>query len=46
MSKDSVKYENKVLTIQYKNYGKNGRNYGDLFDFLGDYDIITASCIS
>lgn len=34
--------ENEIL-ISYSNYGSEGRNYGELFDFLGDSDIITAS---
>ncbi len=40
---DKVKYENKTLEIHYDDYGNDGRNYGELFDFLGDYDVITAS---
>lgn len=31
------------ILISYSNYGSKGRNYGELFDFLGDSDIITAS---
>lgn len=31
------------IHISYSNYGSEGRNYGELFDFLGDSDIITAS---
>lgn len=34
--------ENEIL-ISYSNYGSEGRNYGELFDFLGDSDIITAA---
>ena len=43
LEKDNALYENGVLSIIYSNYGKNNRNYGELFDFLSDYDIITAS---
>ena len=32
-----------ALTINYPDYGTTDRNYGDLFDDLGDEDIITAS---
>ena len=43
MSKDGVKYENNILNICYSNYGAENRNYDALFDFLGDFDIVTAS---
>ena len=43
MTKDSVKYENNILSIRYSNYGAENRNYDALFDFLGDCDIVTAS---
>lgn len=35
--------DDKSLYIQYANYGDDGNNYGELFDWLGDKDIITAS---
>lgn len=44
-----IKFEDRVeiaddkITIYYKEYGSNNRNYGELFDFLGNFDIITAS---
>ncbi|MCA0362692.1 MAG: hypothetical protein LCH67_01495 [Bacteroidetes bacterium] len=41
--KESVSYRNGILKITFPDYGKDGRNYGELFDFLGDFDIITAS---
>lgn len=40
---ESVNYENGVLKIHYSKYGEEGRNYDELFNFLGDFDIITAS---
>jgi hypothetical protein len=40
---DNIKYEDNQLIINYSNYGSESRNYGDLFDFLGDFDIVTAS---
>ena len=40
---DSVSYDDGVLTIRYEKYGSENRNYDSLFDFLGDFDIITAS---
>lgn len=40
---DNIKYEDNQLIINYSNYGLENRNYGDLFDFLGDFDIVTAS---
>ena len=40
---DFVFYQNDTLKINYLNYGKKGRNYSELFDFLGNFDIITAS---
>lgn len=40
---DIVVYNDKCLTITYKNYGDEERNYGELFDFLGDFDIVTGS---
>lgn len=40
---DKVKYKNRSLEIHYDGYGTDGRNYGELFDFLGDFDIVTAS---
>lgn len=44
MKKDSVFYKNGQLTIRYAYYGQyENRQYGDLFDWLGDFDIITAS---
>ncbi|MFN3850332.1 MAG: hypothetical protein ACK4NY_12935 [Spirosomataceae bacterium] len=43
LEKDNALYENEALLIIYPNYGKDSRNYGELFDFLSDYDIITAS---
>lgn len=43
MVEDNIFYENCSLTITYPNYGKIGRNYGELFDYLGDYDIVNAS---
>lgn len=41
--KDNATYKNGILTISFANYGKEGRNYCELFDFLGDFDIITAN---
>lgn len=41
--KDNATFENGLLTISYPNYGNDGRNYCELFDFLGDFDIITAN---
>lgn len=41
--KNIVKYKNGILTISYSNYGGENRNYCQLFDFLGDFDIITAN---
>lgn len=41
--KDKVEFYDNYIIITYHNYGKEGRNYGELFDFLGNYDIITAS---
>ena len=45
MIKDTIIFNNfdGSITIHYQNYGEDGRNYGELFDFLGDSDIITAS---
>lgn len=43
MSKDFVKYKDDTLCIYYSDYGIENRNYDCLFDFLGEYDIITAS---
>ena len=40
---DKVEFKDNILTIHYANYGQEERNYGELFDFLGDNDIITAS---
>ena len=40
---DLVLFQNGILTIFYPKYGTKDRNYDSLFDFLGDYDIITAS---
>lgn len=42
---DSIDFnqENSILRINYENYGTSNRNYSELFDFLGDFDIITAS---
>lgn len=42
---DSIDFnqENSILRINYENYGTYNRNYSELFDFLGDFDIITAS---
>ena len=38
-----VAFQKNEIHISYPNYGADGRNYGELFDFLADYDIITAS---
>lgn len=41
---DSISFDaDDVLTIRYANYGNEDRNYDALFDYLGDFDIITAS---
>ncbi len=40
---DSIEYKDNLLRINYADYGFEGRNYDALFDFLGDFDIITAS---
>lgn len=41
--KDRVTFNENSIIITYANYGNDGRNYGELFDFLGYFDIITAS---
>jgi hypothetical protein len=41
--KDKVVFETGILKITFPNYGKDDRNYGELFDFLGDFDIINAN---
>ncbi|WP_304065576.1 hypothetical protein [Pedobacter glucosidilyticus] len=41
--RDNATFQNGILKISYPNYGKDGRNYCELFDFLGDFDIITAN---
>jgi hypothetical protein len=41
--KDLVSYKDGTLSIQFAKYGQDGRNYCELFDFLGNYDIITAN---
>lgn len=41
--KEAVYYKDGVLTIIYPNYMSINRKYGELFDWLGDMDIITAS---
>lgn len=41
--KDLVEIGTGTIRIVYPNYGDDGRNYGDLFDWLSDADIITAS---
>ena len=38
-----VKTSKNEIIIHYERYGSEHSNYGELFDFLGDYDIITAS---
>lgn len=43
VASDKIEYRNNALTIHFRNYGDDGRNYGELFDFLGDFDIVTAS---
>ena len=40
---DRVKVSKNKITIYYNGYGSKNRNYSELFDFLGDFDIITAS---
>jgi hypothetical protein len=40
---DSIEYKDDLLRINYADYGNENRNYDALFDFLGDFDIITAS---
>lgn len=42
---DNVIYNNDTneLTIIYPNYGSENRNRGELFDYLGDFDIIIAN---
>lgn len=41
--KDSVEFEGNKITINYSNYGSDNKYYGDLFDWLSQFDIITAS---
>lgn len=41
--KQTVLYKKGILTIMYSHYMEEGRRYEDLFDWLGDNDIITAS---
>lgn len=33
----------KEITIQYPDYGTEGRNYGNLFGWLSDFDVVTGS---
>lgn len=40
---NKVEYQNEILTIEFAGYGTGNINYNELFDFLGENDIITAS---
>jgi hypothetical protein len=40
---DKIEFANNRLKIFFRDYGKIGRNYSELFDFLGDFDKVTAS---
>lgn len=40
---EKVTFTDGNLIIQYPGYGTEGRGYGELFDMLGDHDVITAS---
>lgn len=46
--KDKFSYdaETMSITIVYPNYGEEGRGYGELFDWLGEHDVVTASDVS
>lgn len=41
--KEAVEINTGTIKITYENYGDEGRNYGELFDLLGGFDIVTAS---